>query len=149
MKNVIINTIVQYVFTEDQLRGKWRHTKKERPFEELTDQELMGMAKKILEASSHSELEEYTLGSAWRTPADAAGKMISEDDSDSSMHIELIDTDVKSNQPKEIVIDRLRRLACVDCDFHFSIEDLDFDVSSLNCPSCGGKVKPYTRTNNL
>lgn len=141
MKNVIINKLVKFVFTEDQLRGKWRNAKKKRPFEELADQELMELAKKILAASSHSELEEYTLGSAWRTPADVEGKTINEDDSDPTMHIELIDTDVKSNQPKELVIDRLLKLTCVDCGFHFSIEDLDCDVTTLKCPSCGGKVK--------
>ena len=140
MKNVIINKIVQFVLTEDQLRGKWRRAKKERPFEDLSSQELMDLAKKILAASSHSELEEYAVGSAWRTQADADGKMIHEDDSDPAMHIELIDTDLKNSHSRDIVIDRLNKLVCLDCGFLFSIEDLDYDITKLKCPSCGGNV---------
>ncbi|MGV3487405.1 MAG: hypothetical protein ACO1OC_02325 [Tuberibacillus sp.] len=140
MKNVIINKIVQYVFTEDQLRGKWLRAKKERPFEDLTSQELMELAKKILAASSHSDLEEYAVGSAWRTKSDVKGKMVGEDDSDPTMHIEIIDTDLKSTQPKDVVIDRLHRLVCLDCGFLFSIEDLDYDITQLKCPCCGGNI---------
>ena len=140
LKNVIINKIVQYVFTEDQLRGKWLEKKKEPPFEKLNAQHLTDLAKEILAASSPSELEEYSLNSAWRTPADAKGKVICEDDTDSKMHIELIDTDGKNSNPRNVVIDRLHQLACLDCHFRFSIENFDYDLTNLKCPVCGSNT---------
>jgi rubrerythrin len=140
LKNVVVSKIVQYVFTEDQLRGKWREQNKKRPFEDLSDLELMALAKRILEAASHSELEEFTVGSPWRTKADAEGKMVAEDDSDPAMHIEVIDTEKTAEEPKVIAIDRLYRLRCMACGLVFFLEDSDRDLTTLKCPACGGHV---------
>ncbi|HET7580893.1 MAG TPA: hypothetical protein VFK33_16560 [Bacillales bacterium] len=145
MKNVVINTIVKYVFTEGQMRSAWKQHKQDLDYDSLTDKQLMELAKGMLAHTSHRDLEHHTLGSVWRTKQDFEGRMMEEDDSDPSMHVELIDTS-QQGRSSGLFIDRMLRLCCKDCGFEFFIEDLDRDVSSLNCPVDGGTIEMKKNT---
>jgi predicted Zn-ribbon and HTH transcriptional regulator len=147
MKNVVIHKIVKFVFTEEQMRSAWKHLKKNRDYDSLSDQETMKLAKKMLETESHSDLEHHTLGSPWRTKEDFEGRMLNEDDSDPDMHVELIDTSEKGRQAS-VFIDRMLRIKCKECGFDFFIEDLDYDLTGLKCPKDGGAVEAVNRTTN-
>lgn len=148
MKNVVINKIVKFVFTEAQMKSAWKHFKKNRDYNSLSDQEIMDFAKKILETESHSDLEHHTLGSPWRTKEDFEGRMIDEDDSDPNMHVELIETS-EEGRPASVFIDRMLRIKCKSCGFEFFIEDLDYDVSGLKCPKDGGTVETDNQTKQI
>ncbi|MCF6093749.1 hypothetical protein L1765_07110 [Microaerobacter geothermalis] len=141
MRNVAINKMVQYIFTENQLRSHWEEENKEIDFDSLTPDQLMKIAVSMLSNASLSELEHHILGHGWRTEDEIEGKMISEDDSYHNMHVEVIDTE-QEGPAATIVIDRILRLNCVGCDFYFYIDDLDYDVTKLKCPHCGGSVSP-------
>lgn len=145
MKNVIIHKLEKYIFTEDQLKGAWKRLNKGKFFQELTNEQLMSLAKKILNDASQSELEEFTLGSGWRTKSDMTGKMIADDATDPTLHTEVIDTEQTHNQPNEIFIDRMLQLRCEDCHFVFYIDDLSKDSSKLSCPIDGGTVTPPSK----
>lgn len=140
MKNVIINKIEKYVFTEAQLKGAWQRLNKGKSFQEISNEQLMFLAKKLLNDASHSELEEYSADSAWRTKKDMEGRTIDDDDNDPSMHIELIDTDQQQNASNAIHIDRMAQLTCPSCDFVFYVDDLSVDLTSLKCPIDGTSV---------
>ncbi|WP_085523295.1 hypothetical protein [Tuberibacillus sp. Marseille-P3662] len=145
MKNVIINKIVKYVLTEDQLKGRWSKTKNDKPFSELSSQEIMNFAKEVLHQLSPSELKEYTLDSPWRTISDVTGEMIADDDTEPTMHVELLDTSMSDNPTSSMVIDRMLKLQCSDCGFEFYIEDLHHDLNDLSCPVDGGDVHTARR----
>ncbi|HET7658666.1 MAG TPA: hypothetical protein VFK37_10255 [Bacillales bacterium] len=146
-KNVLLSKIVKYVFTEDQLRGKWKDLGKNHDFDSLTDDELFDLAQNMLEHANHSELEHHTINSPWRTQKDFEGKVLSENDSDPNLHIELIDTD-QNGEKAEIFIDRMLLIKCEDCGFEFFVEDLSMDVSELQCPKDGGKVSISEKAEN-
>jgi hypothetical protein len=141
MKNVVINKLEKYIFTEDQLKGHLKKHDKDITFDSLTTQQIMSLAKKLLNEASHSELEQHLMSSPWRSSADWTGKMIDDDDSDSSMHIELIDTDLKSNSRAETIIDRLISFTCNSCCFHFYVELGSNELSHLKCPICSKAVE--------
>ncbi|MBM7645833.1 putative Zn-ribbon and HTH transcriptional regulator [Scopulibacillus daqui] len=142
MKNVIIHKIQKYVITEDQLRGEWKKSTKRSDIDDLEDEQLMLLAKKIFLSASHSELEELSIDSTWRTALDASGELIAEDDSDPVMHIELIDTSKNdSSSLSEVFIDRMQRVHCKKCGFSFYIDDLKADLDKLSCPNDGGPVE--------
>ncbi|GGE43317.1 hypothetical protein GCM10011391_22660 [Pullulanibacillus camelliae] len=140
MKNVVINKIVKYVFTEDQMKGLWQRLKKEPAYDKLTNEQVIQLAKRIMEKASHSELEEYTVDSAWRLPTDSKGEIIAQDDSNPTEHVELIDTDLPDNSINDMVIDRMMKLYCQTCAFEFYIEDLEAEPKTLHCPKCSGAV---------
>ncbi|MFC7393273.1 hypothetical protein [Scopulibacillus cellulosilyticus] len=146
MKNVIIHKIQKYVFTEDQLRGVWKKSKNQSEFDDLSDEQIMLLAKKVLLDASLSELDEFSLDSAWRTKFDITGKLIADDDSDPAMHIELIDTSEKNSPPNEVFIDRMLPVRCKKCGFTFYIEDLNADLDKLSCPYDGEPVESGART---
>ncbi|GGH84862.1 DNA-directed RNA polymerase subunit RPC12/RpoP [Pullulanibacillus pueri] len=140
MKNVVINKVVKYIFTEDQLRGLWRRSEHEITYDDLTNEQVIKLAKGIMKKASHSELEEFTIDSQWRLPSDMTGKIIAQDDSDPTEHIEIIDTDLSDMALNDMVIDRLMKVKCSTCDFQFYIDNLEEDVTKLHCPQCEGKV---------
>ncbi|HET7628385.1 MAG TPA: hypothetical protein VFK44_08350 [Bacillales bacterium] len=148
MKNVVINKIVKYVFTEGQMKSKWKSLGEDLAYDSLTEQQLMDFAKSILSRASHSELEHYMLESEWRSEKEAQGKMIAEDDSDPNIHIELIDTSAENNSA-DIFIDRMQQLKCEQCGFEFFIEDLDADLNELHCPKDGGEVVKSIRQKRI
>ncbi len=141
MKNVIIDKIEKYVFTEAQLKGAWKRLNKGKEFQELTNEQLMYLAKQLLINASHSELEEFSANSAWRTKNDITGRFLDDDDNDPSMHIELIDTDQKRDNSNAIYIDRMVQLCCPSCQFVFYVNDLSHDLSTLKCPVDGSPVE--------
>ncbi len=152
MRNIIINSLEKYIFTEDQLRGFLKRNDKDIDFESLTEAQLMGLAKKILQDSSHSELEQNSFDSPWRTPSDGNGKLLADDDSDPNMHIELIDTDQKANNLSKTIIDRLIKIQCKDCNFIFFVEAYVKDIKDLKCPVCQGSnnaIETYPKIDQM
>lgn len=145
MKNVIINKLVKYVFTEGQLRARWNKLGDDLPFDSLTPSQLMALAKRMLNEASHHELEQNLIGYGWRTENDITGKMVDDDDSTPGMHIELIDTDLNEPHPNQVIIDRMVKLSCETCHFEFYVEELEGHLNELNCPKDGG---PVTIVNN-
>ena len=146
MRNVIINKIVKYVLTEDQMRGLWKRLKKETPYDELSDEDIIELAKRIMKKASHSELEQFTVDSPWRLPNDVTGKLLAQDDTDPTEHIELIDTDHSDTRVNDMIIDRLLKLKCQSCAFEFYSDNLDEDISKLSCPKCGGELVSSPRS---
>lgn len=140
MKNVIINKLVKYVFTEGQLKAKWERLGETLDYETLTSTQQMILAKKMLDEASHHELEQNMIGYGWRTEYDITGKMIDDDDTHPSMHIELIDTSKTPEHPNHVIIDRLVTFKCEQCDFQFYIEESIDDPGQLKCPKDGGAV---------
>lgn len=140
MKNVIINKLEKYVFTEAQLKGAWKRLNKSDGDQEPSNDQLMVIAKQLLNDASHSELAEYAATSPWHNKGDITGGFIADDDSDPSMHIELIDTDQKDTQPSGIFVDRMLQLSCDACHLDFYIEDFSMDLSKLTCPIDGSPV---------
>lgn len=140
MKNVVVNKMVRYVFTEQQLRGAWKQAGEDLTYESLTPQQLMEFAIRVMENTSHSGMEQHILGRGWRTEDDVDGKMIAEDDTRPDVHIELIDTD-QQGEGARILLDRVLKVACLPCDFSFYVDNVDQDVSQLKCPQCQGTVK--------
>ncbi|MBP1930037.1 hypothetical protein [Ammoniphilus resinae] len=141
MRNVVINKLARLVFTEQQLMGYWKRHGQELEFKSLTNEQLMALAKKMYEESSHTALEQHVLGRGWRTDADIEGKMLADDDSDPSIHIEVIDTSQDGSATK-ILVDRVMQVRCKSCQFEFYIEDhVNTDEQKIQCPSCGGEVE--------
>jgi hypothetical protein len=136
MKNVVINKLEKYIFTEDQLKAHIKKHDKDLSYNTMTNQQIMFLAKKLLNEYSQSELEQHLMISPWRLPADWTGKMLDDDDSDPSMYIELVDTDLIGDSRGETVIDRLVSLTCISCDFRFFVEVGSIDYSNLKCPIC-------------
>ena len=141
MKNVVINKMEKYIFTEDQLKGHLKKHDKDISYVSLTNLQIMSLAKKLLDEASHSELEQHLMSSPWRTPVDWTGKMLDDDDSDPSVHIELIDTDLKGDNRAKTVIDRLIGYTCDTCGFHFYIEAGEEKTLDLTCPNCKNTLK--------
>nr|WP_243646906.1 hypothetical protein [Scopulibacillus darangshiensis] len=146
---MIIHKLEKYVFTEAQLKGAWARHNKGKSYRELTNEQLMALAKKIFKNASHSELEEFSLDSSWRTKHDITGKMIADDDSEADMHTELIDTEEPKVQANDIFIDRMLQLECDTCGFQFYIGDLSADITKLTCPVDGNKVKQIQKLKSL
>lgn len=144
MKNVVVNKIAKYIFTEDMLEGHWKQDHKGEE-KDLSPKELMELSKEMLTKLSHSELEEYMLESPWRTDSDITGKMIADDDSDPIMHLEVIDTSEKGDPSSTMVIDRMHMYECESCGFQFYVEELKESDSDLNCPVDGGNIKSTQR----
>lgn len=140
MKNVVINKIARFVFTEAQLRGYWKSLGGDLDFDSLTNDQLMKLADKMFSESSHSQLEQHILGRGWRTQEDIEGKMVAEDDSETDRHIEVIDTSVDGSAT-QILIDRVLLVQCKACQFDFYLDEIDMDVSKVKCPSCQGEVE--------
>ncbi|HHY72932.1 MAG TPA: hypothetical protein GX497_06850 [Bacillus bacterium] len=139
MKNVLINKIVEFVVTENQLRSFWKRLGEDFEFETLSPEQLMKLAKREIDEASLSELDSHLIDRGWRTRDEIEGKMIAEDNSDPRYHIEVIDT-TKVGTPSKILIDRMMQLKCKDCHFDVFIQDLDIDPSTLKCPKDGGKL---------
>lgn len=140
MKNVLINKIVQFVVTENQLKSFWKKLGNDLSYDSLSDAQLMDLAKRLIDEASHHELESHLIGHGWRTKDEIEGKMIAEDNTDPRVHIELIDT-TKEGAPSKILIDRMIELQCKQCQFEYFIQDLDVDVTTLKCPKDGGEVE--------
>lgn len=140
MKNVVIHKIVKFIFTEQQLKSYWESLGDDLAFDSLTPEQLMNLAQKMLKNASHSQLEQHTLDGVWRTEDEATGRLIAEDDSQKDVHIELIEASEEGKKSETLLIDRLMRLYCTNCNFRFFLRDLDTDISSLKCPKCGGDV---------
>ena len=141
MKNVIVNKIMKYVLLEDQLRSHLKKSQKNTSFEELSQHDMIKIAKEIIADASPSDLDEYSLQSAWRTLSDVSGKKLADDDTDPAMHIELIDTEQQNKKPNEVVINEMMRLQCKSCQFKFYVNDLSADVSNLVCPVDKGELE--------
>ncbi|WP_017755866.1 hypothetical protein [Calidifontibacillus oryziterrae] len=140
MKNVLVNKIAQLVATENQLRSYWKKLGEDVSFESLTNEQLMELGKKLIAEASHHELESHLIDRGWRTKDEIDGKMIAEDNSDPSVHIELIDTN-QQGIPSKIIIDRLLEFKCKSCQFEFLVQDLDVKQQALKCPLDGGEVE--------
>ena len=140
MKNVVIHKIVKYIFTEDQLKGYWKRLGEDLSFSSLSNEQLIALAKKLLEETSHSQLEQHIAGGNWRSEDEAAGKLLAEDDSEKDVHIELIDTSQSGVSSEKVLIDRFLKLQCSPCAFTFYVEDVTTDPNGLQCPKCQGKV---------
>lgn len=140
MKNVVIHKIVRFIFTEQQLKSYWESLGDDLDFDSLTSKQLMDLAQKMLENASHTQLEQHTLGGVWRTEDEASGRLIAEDDSQKDVHIEVIESAEEGKKSETLLVDRLMRLYCKDCNFKFFLRDLDTDISTLKCPKCGGNV---------
>lgn len=140
MKNVVINKIARFVFTEGQLRAYWKSLGGDLEFDSLTYEQLMKLADKMLAESSHSQLEQHIIGRGWRTKEDIEGKMVAEDDSEIDRHIEVIDTN-EDGPVSQILIDRVLLVQCKACQFDFYVDDIDIDVSKVKCPTCQGEVE--------
>lgn len=140
MKNVVIHKMVKYVFTEGQLKSYWVKHDNDIEFSSLTDEQLIKLAKKMFENTSHSQLEQHIVGHDWRTEDETEGQLLAEDDSEKDVHIEVIDTSVPGAKSKKLLIDRLLKVDCKDCSFSFYVRDLDVDASTLKCPKCNGTV---------
>lgn len=140
MKNVVIHKVVKLIFTEGQLRGYWDKLGHDLTFESLSEQQLMDLAQKLMNNSSHSQLEEHLLSGQWRTEDEAKGKLLAEDDSKENVHIELIDTDQAGVASEILLMDRLIKLDCAHCHFTYYVQDLNTKIDALKCPSCGSNV---------
>lgn len=140
MKNVVIHKIVKYIFTEDQLRGFWKRLGEDLDFSSLSNEQLISLAKKLLEEASHSQLEQHIAGGNWRTEEDETGKLLAEDDSEKDVHVELIDTSKPGVLSEKVLIDRFLKLQCTSCSFAFYVQDLETDPAALSCAKCGSKV---------
>ncbi|NDI34010.1 hypothetical protein [Chengkuizengella sediminis] len=140
MKNVVIHKVVKLVFTEDHLKGYWNKQNSDLAFDSLTNEQLVSLAKKMMKNTSHSMLEQHIVGSDWRTEEETKGKLLEEDDSVNDEHIEVIETSVPGSKSKKLLIDRLLKVDCKQCEFSFFVSDLNADTSKLTCPSCGGEV---------
>ncbi|MDQ0247238.1 putative Zn-ribbon and HTH transcriptional regulator [Bacillus fengqiuensis] len=140
MKNVVIHKIVKYIFTEDQLIGYWKRLGEDLDFSSLSNEQLISLAKKLLNETSHSQLEQHIAGGIWRSEEEASGKLLAEDDSEKDVHIELIDTSLSGVSSEKVLIDRFLTLQCSSCSFTFYVEDLKTDTDGLHCPKCQSKV---------
>lgn len=140
MKNVVINKIARFVFTESQLRAYWNNLGGDLEFDSLTNDQLMKLADKMFAESSHSQLEQNIIGRGWRTKDDIEGKMVAEDDSESDRHIEVIDTK-QAGPVSQVLIDRVLLVQCKACQFGFYVDEIDMDVSKVKCPTCQGEVE--------
>ncbi len=140
MKNVVINKIARFVFTEAQLKAYWKSLGEDFEFESLTHDQLMKLASKMFGESSHSQLEQNVIGRGWRTPDDIEGKMVAEDDSESDRHIEVIDTN-EEGPASQILIDRVLRVQCKACQFGFYVDEINMDLGKIKCPVCQGEVE--------
>lgn len=140
MRNVVINRIARYVFTESQLRSYWQRLGNDLDFYSLTNEQLMKLANSMYHDSSPSELEQHVLGKGWRSPDEVEGKMVAEDDSQNDVHIEIIDTS-QDGSITQILIDRVLQLACKSCSFKFYVDNIDLDLKNVNCPTCFGDVE--------
>lgn len=140
MKNVVIHKIVKYIFTENQLKGYWKRLGEDLDFASLSNEQLILLAKKLLEETSHSQLEQHLSGGTWRSEDEALGKLLAEDDSENDVHIELIDTALSGVSSEKILIDRFLKLQCSSCSFTFYVEDLEAVPDALRCPKCQSKV---------
>ncbi|HWO98399.1 MAG TPA: hypothetical protein VNM45_19120 [Bacillus sp. (in: firmicutes)] len=140
MRNVVIHKIVKYIFTENQLRGYWKKLGEDLDFSSLSNEQLIALAKKLLDETSHSQLEQHIAGGNWRSEDEALGKLLVEDDSEIDVHIELIDTSLSGVASEKVLIDRFLKLQCPSCSFTFYVEDLEMDPDGLQCPKCQGKV---------
>ncbi len=135
MKNVVINKLGRFIFTEEHLKAFWIRKNVELAFKELTNDQLMNLAIVMMNKSSHSELEQHTLEEGWRNLSEINGKMIADDDTHPEMHVELIDTDLEG-QPSHVIIDRLLKMSCEPCNFSFYVEEGKTDITGLKCPTC-------------
>ncbi|MDX8360895.1 MULTISPECIES: hypothetical protein [Bacillaceae] len=140
MKNVVIHKMVKFILTEGHLKGYWDKHGHDLDFGSLTNEQLVSLAKKVLNNASHSQLEQHVVGRGWRTEDETVGKLLLEDNSEKDEHIEVIDTSVSGSKSKKLLIDRLLKVDCEKGDFSFFVEDLNIDVTALVCPKCGGKV---------
>lgn len=140
MRNVVINKIARYVFTESQLKAYWTKLGNDLDFDSLTNDQLMKVAGKMFEDSSHSELEQNIIGRGWRTEDEIEGKMVGEDDTQEGIHIEVIDT-AQDGPVSKILVDRVLQLQCKSCSFVFYADDIDVNVDQIKCPSCSGEVE--------
>ncbi|BBW97381.1 hypothetical protein ACPVTF_03415 [Geobacillus icigianus] len=136
MKNVVIHQIVTYIFTEEQLRAYWEGQASVLPFDELTPKQYMELAEDMLEHSSSSQLKQHVLGGGWRTEEDARGKVIAEDESRETIHVEIVDTDAAAEPSRRMLIDRVREIACPHCSFTFYVRDAIGESGDWTCPSC-------------
>jgi predicted Zn-ribbon and HTH transcriptional regulator len=140
MKNVVIHKVVKYIFTEDQLRGFWKRLGEDLAFSSLSNEQLISLAKKMLEEATHSQLEQHIAGGIWRPEEDETGKLLAEDDSEKDAHVELIDTSKSGVLSEKVIIDRFLKLQCTSCSFAFYVQDLKTDPATLRCPKCESKA---------
>ncbi|MFC3886717.1 hypothetical protein ACFOU2_25735 [Bacillus songklensis] len=140
MKNVVIHKIAKYVFTEDQLKGYWKRLGEDLSFSSLSNEQLISLAKKMLDQASHSQLEQHIAGGQWRTVEEEKGQLIAEDDSEKDVHAELIDTSKSGISSEKVLIDRFLKLQCTSCSFAFYVQDLETDSAALSCPKCESEV---------
>ncbi|WP_031407419.1 hypothetical protein [Geobacillus vulcani] len=144
MKNVVIHQIVTLIFTEDQLRAYWQKQESSVPFEDLTDAQYMKLAEDMLAHSSHSQLEQHLIGRGWRTKEETEGKVITEDESRETIHVEIIDTDAPAEPSRPMLMDRMREIACPHCSFAFYVHNATSQRCDWTCPACGSRFHSLT-----
>jgi ssDNA-binding Zn-finger/Zn-ribbon topoisomerase 1 len=139
LKNVVINKLTRYVFTEKQLRAYWKRLGEEYPFDSIKEAHLMKLAEQLYSNSSLSELKQHIVGQGWRSEDEVAGKLLANNQEQADLHVQVIDTDQAGGSHVSF-LDQDACLTCTNCNFSFYIEPGNNSAADMHCPVCAGSV---------